>query len=780
MYCVPFPPRPRSCRTLPKVYLAELMSHFFPGRDLAPHPSSEEAASIRARRERAAREKHGLDEASASQGGSSGRPKGPTFGGIKFSGLRRSIAGVGVPAAAVNFSATAASPTRNHASLSRLRGTLRPNLWGGGMASGATEDVARKQTPDKDNRDDKVWDSEDKGNEVLREKEVQDNASARPRVHTSRPNLGAMLERARHGGGRDAGQGGQPPPRVNDDHAGRHTTAGAMEPTTMPPVRTQLPPETRGGQSRMSPHEPGAQLSSMLPDTTAKGIERLIAKNSALRHRNDDDHGGATTTTVVDNAANLSIDKAASTYIGDNHSTTQQRKRGNIIVYVPRSPDPGVWAASVEFDGARDIEWVLAEALRMYGREHSPVTVHAGLARRPRRVQRSPGRWGWFQGSNEWEQSQALPATSPVHSVLTPGEELVVLVEGFDPAAAFDRRVSICVPPHVQDDAAPADGREGIATDQYDVESRGAAAAFSLLGEQKSADVEGFGGDHGGGKLGQAKMVACGRGVGDVTPDAILPHTEHNDNAGPIRGEAVSTRESNGRVGRFRGIIEQVGSDGVLSVPASRERNIQGESVDGRSQGGLSARAAVAVGTNGQRRLPSDWGESDDNNHDSAVRWGDLLVGGRDAEASDDDDDTLTAEEETEQSFCNPLHGHFYEAAALPEISPATSQRGIGWRSTGAAPRILSPTPSSRNNVDLHRTTEDGAATSSITEGLTGRNEVDDVYHQGDGGDNRAGRLTPPQGGGAEGGNDHAESVSESRSPPRSLMSAMFSTWGGN
>lgn len=50
----------------------------------------------------------------------------------------------------------------------------------------------------------------------------------------------------------------------------------------------------------------------------------------------------------------------------------------------------GAWAGSVEYDGARDIAWVLAEVLRMYARENPPLLSNRGLALKPRLVQQRP------------------------------------------------------------------------------------------------------------------------------------------------------------------------------------------------------------------------------------------------------------------------------------------------------------------------------------------------------------------------------------------------------
>lgn len=91
--------------------------------------------------------------------------------------------------------------------------------------------------------------------------------------------------------------------------------------------------------------------------------------------------------------------------IGDNLSTVESRWRGNIVVHVPRvansspldQPDAlergatGTWAGSVAYDGARNIAWVLAEALRMYERENPPLLRNGGLARKPQLVPRPAG-----------------------------------------------------------------------------------------------------------------------------------------------------------------------------------------------------------------------------------------------------------------------------------------------------------------------------------------------------------------------------------------------------
>lgn len=104
-------------------------------------------------------------------------------------------------------------------------------------------------------------------------------------------------------------------------------------------------------------------------------------------------------------STNDSQDVVTAEDIGDNLSTVESRWRGNIVVHVPRiantfpldQPDAlergatGTWVGSVEYDGTRNISWVLAEALRMYERENPPLSRNVGLVRKPQLLPRPAG-----------------------------------------------------------------------------------------------------------------------------------------------------------------------------------------------------------------------------------------------------------------------------------------------------------------------------------------------------------------------------------------------------
>lgn len=71
-----------------------------------------------------------------------------------------------------------------------------------------------------------------------------------------------------------------------------------------------------------------------------------------------------------------------------------------------------------------------------------------------------------------WVQDPPLPANAPVRSVLKPGEEVVILVEGFDPALAFPSprtRRSVCAPP------PPREPRDSADHDSCDLRLKAAA-----------------------------------------------------------------------------------------------------------------------------------------------------------------------------------------------------------------------------------------------------------------------------------------------------------------
>lgn len=384
--------------------------------------------------------------------------------------------------------------------------------------------------------------------------------------------------------------------------------------------------------------------------------------------------------------------------VGDNFSTTQLRKMGTLTVYVPHSPNPGVWAASVDYDAERDVAWVLAEALRMYRTEHSSVARYTGLAPRPRRLQRSPTFWGLFQGnSREWEEVTPLPLDSSVLSALRPGQELVVLVDGFDPAAAFSRRPSVVALPPPPEAEPPA------------------AAILTHPGDD------------------------CGDSARCLPPSPPLP--EYGRGGAPGRDDTASdaSRAPSDGARRFR---RHDSAERDTSVPPSRGRDTcargDGFGRDGVDayrggcmdvpRGGVAPETATAPGRN--------WAQI------SEIESSDEDEGGSDS----DDEDSLTEEEDGEETLDDYCTNHF--------------------------PRHQEPYGSSRPLDGRDRL--GGVTEASVsTRGLAERCEDDG---------HGAGGSQQPAGGAPEREHRGQQPIEggfpQPRSPPRSLVSAMFTAWG--
>eukprot|EP00903_Cladosiphon_okamuranus_P008160 g7859.t1 len=444
----------------PEVYLAELITHFFPGRDLAPQrPSgSGEASTLtRATRERITRSSAGggakrvplLDRVKAK---SRSAAKGiPALGG----GWRNA----NVPGAVSNFSSTMEAVRRSAAILDvRKRSSDAPPCSSGARGDGGEdgeEGPIGLQLPSR----------EMSGGELApTEFGLLDTPLTRRGSITPTFNLGALLQRAtREQGEKNEAEGvAQEPeapsgdgPEGEQDKEGNRAGQEKFQPIIPPASQSRTHHLEDAGHKRT-----GATNLPMTVPGLSKSLKQPapLWPSSGDRHRQPLDSGrcGETTAPAEARGEAKASDIEDTSFVGDNFSTIQLRQQGGTVtVYVPRSPHPGVWAASVAYDGERDVAWVLTEALRMYGTEHDPVTRHAGLARRPRLVRRQPAGWGalFRADSKEWEPTVALPTESPVLSVLTPGEELVVLVDGWRPDLAFTRRPSTtALPPRRADD----------------------------------------------------------------------------------------------------------------------------------------------------------------------------------------------------------------------------------------------------------------------------------------------------------------------------------------
>lgn len=676
--------------------------------------------------------------------------------------------------------------------------------------------------------------------EVYEEKESQEDGDSHPRMEeageegdqggglvsleagAAGPNLGALIKRARRArqdGEEKDGVIAGPPPELNGDtdrvaetkvgkEEGEHDRgvepeAGPEEVDITPGDRARTPIGESHDDSVEAPTGPGAVLISPPLETTSVVVsgeesEELPESQKKQEDLGNEDrkedvtsqddniatgaigHNGndATTPAIISQGENNTNDHLTSTsYIGDNLSTAQRRRRGgSITVYVPRSPESGVWAAAVEYDGVRDVAWVLSEALRMFARENRPITRHAGLARRPRLVQSSGGRLGLFKGGKVWKQSPAFPATSPVSSVLSPGEEVVVLVEGFDPAAAFGRRVSVCIPPPVRDDSGSPFGWEQLTeTDDGRVNSPGVRAVDGLHPfDQETEAVRGNIRSRYDEKRDEEEGASACEDVENIRSggmiDALLAARGHGGDAAALPRGAVNAtvRAPSDGVQRFVRADEPIGIVDRLSVPQIRERSVGGGCVD------RVHKASVASGADGPG-VEQDWkGNAVCGSHQGFRSYG-FGDGGRlpgevvGAYGDDDgdDDDTLTDEEEVMEEGEARVHGRSRGGGTFHEESQGRTARS----------RYQSRTPfheeSSRRtgtNGDNFSRPRDNSVT---TGGLEGRCEEEPGGHE------EGEKRSSTQGGGGEGDQEQqAGAFPEPRSPPRSLVSAMFSAWG--
>lgn len=461
------------------------------------------------------------------------------------------------------------------------------------------------------------------------------------------------------------------------------------------------------------------------PDTTHTGIHYrethgreavLPATQSQLSLSSRGHQHGAAASAVDQSNQGVS---AATSLLGDNFSTAQLRRKGSLTVYVPHSPNPGVWAASVDYDGQRDVAWVLAEALRMYATEHRPAARYTGLAPRPRLVERSPILWGLFQGNSEWEDVTALPLASPVLSALRPGQELVVLAEGFDPAAAFTRQPSVIALPPASDVASEAD--------VLAVKSGTSGDGIHTLSSSSPP------GDYGG---------AGAPGRDDAASDASRAPSDGarrfpvNDSTGsgsivpPFGGRETCTRGGGGVGG---GDVIALGS-GHIDIP----------------RGDLASRA---VGTAGRNRAWISEVESSDEEESGSY--------------GEDDDDSLTEEEDEEGMLDDEYGGNPFPRQDIYR-SPRQDTYGRPIAGGDTWSRL------SGNSSRPARGGAGGVTDASVsTRGLAERCEDDG---------RASGGSRPPAGpapGGERRGQQQAErGFPQPRSPPRSLVSAMFTAWG--
>lgn len=659
------------------------MRHFFPGRDLAPSrpPGSREAAAdTRTAPERIAR---------SIAGGSGKRPSASDSVKVKGKGDKKKR----FPAAATNFSSTIdaarRAAMRMHARSHRSEAS-RSSSDGGG--SGEGEDV---ETGDQEGHDD-LHIGNMEGSLVRRGTALEDRS------------LGALLRRA-----------------TRDNRGDIDTKHSTQEPAVA----------AGKGEEGEEEEEEGTEEEKPRPHALEPDVNNVKqgSESSASVNSNEDRNGTSTRAGTADHkpeerthqrgGAGSAIDQSSAgqdadtSFVGDNYSTAQMRRKGCLTVFVPHSPSPGVWAASVEYDGERDVAWVLAEALRMYATEHSPVARHAGLARRPRLVERSPTRWGLFQGNSKesWEQGPVLSAAAPVLSVLRPGEELVVLVEGFDPAAAFARRPSVVALPPVRNDTAPG---------------------------------------------------ASTRIKGDRDGSLSLPAPPVDD-AASMHEDALSdaSRAPSDGARRFAGISKPEAADAFTRVSATHTRgggDSRGGAGDSLSAtgGGHVPGAATRV-TNGPAMVEEiksgayrgrNSQELDENAY--VYSSDDSLTDEEDDEKRDDDDD------DDDEGYYH--HQNPYYAAGDAARRPIGGHTSFGRNSP----------PQRRNSPPQSRLVTDASVT---TRGITERCEND---NSGGGGSRSRGLGSVAAGGERRDERQAGDGFPQDRSPPRSLVARMYAAWG--
>lgn len=747
--------------------------HFFPGRDLAPprHSGSSEASASASARAARAR----ITRASAGGGGAAAARRVPLLDRVNFK--RRSVAkgipanggggklNLTLPAAMTNFSSTMDAARRAAASTLRVRPrssaeATEPPLSG---YSGARVD---REVHSDNGDDDPVGlkllgqKEEAKGGGELATMDVglrgEAPQAARRGTITPASNLGALLERAtrieeKEGVAREAEaglheergkeeeredeneeeekdseeEGVQPAPPALQSETAHHPeqsfgekdniTASASTPSAPEQSPPQLP-HSRAGPAPASPSSSGLAPRRQLHETGG--------------HRQE----AAATATAAAASWPEPSEPDDPSFVGDNFSTIQlQRQGGAVTVYVPRpSQAPGAWSASVAYDGERDVAWVLAEALRMYGTEHDPVARHAGLARRPRLVRRHPRRppptrWGGLfsraedadgGGGREWEPAVALSPTSPVVSVLTPGEELVVLVDGWEPELAFARRPSVMAsPPFPRPGHDRTAGRRGSEAGEAAAGARAAAGA-----------VRGHRG-------GVGLASACGSGEDDVR-DACrrAPSDGAERFAGKGGEEGITAGHALGRLPWDRNVRGSGGGIGFTPNKGGPEAGVVETSGghQGRGLPGVEHRGATggigyeAVGDEKDSRDSGDGAESDSSLTDE--------------------------EEEVEEDGRGGGRGgrvyYRHQNHLYGRGGGAESRRGGGQEA------------SATNDVSV------------TTKGLEQRCEEEEGEKEETGGGRRDEQRDEQRDAGA--------GYPEPRSPPRSLVSAMFSAWGNS
>lgn len=669
------------------------MSHFFPGRDLNRQSTcgqSETASSVSC--QRTARSDDAATTVYAGRGAYGGRDL--RGGGIKpFRGLRRlSLAGdasgkrggvgrnTGTGAAAAVEVAPSAAPLAA-ATMSNLQHPSRV----GGM-------IAQTRPSNLTNTVDGAEEAPGGGEPVVRGGNDNKGCAA-----TARPTFVALLERARRAGVEQDQAVAQAMTSVDVGklEGGSDTRETEPPPEPLPPL---LVP--RDGTETASPTPaPRPPASPLFSPGTLTVSENDIDQSTGYGD-NDGAHVSVATASAGHEKPNtvMPIEPTTDFFIGDHLSAGQERQRGNIIVLVPQVPRPGVWAASVDFAPERDIAWVLAEGLRLYAVEHQPITRHRGLARRPQLVERQREIWGLFTvggGRMEYEISPALPATSPMHSVLVPGEELVVLVEGFDPVLAFDRRMSMCVPAPsfpatYEDELYPVN--EQWTTHERDVESGNSLVipsfAKSVADHASTLRHSGKGGDY---FDPYAPELASG---GRVPSDMVRPPSVQQIRTWPRKdgrgGSAAPAAASRVSVDGTRTRTDVKQTIGNKAIALSRGGYLDGSDPSmvpsKRIHHGVlplepnMMQAGRRRETRGTRR---DARALEENRESYHYNYGHDRRDGRGARGNDgSDDDTLTDEEEDEHcpsSGIRPRHRqqHQHSSAVYHEPSPCHGQAGL-------------------------------------------------------------------------------------------------------
>lgn len=610
-----------------------------------------------------------------------------------------------------------ASTASSLQSLAHRGGGLPSRVWGGGAAGGSGQHGRKGQA-----RDEEV------------------------RGRRASPDLGALLHRACQPVPDGKIGASQTPPRgsIDDVEEGQLILRGVerLPPATIAPTSGGRGGGRAGGcgdvrASDLTAHM-GGDLKGVGKDLlprpsggAAQGNTDAACGAINPRHPQESNHrGGPNTVTGYEQVVD---DEETHSYPEDSLSTALQRKRDDITVHIPRAPEPGVWTASVQLHPTCDVAWVLAEALRMYATEHRPITQHAGLARRPQLVQRPALAWGLIRGGEEWVQTPALSASSRVHSLVRAGEELVVLVEGFNPANAFDasRRASVCAPPPL---------RAAVRFDDNERRSRG----VDDLTESEAAVRDVLGGG----------PAAVGLGAGDQVERRV-----------PGDAQPSPRLESIGMLVRVE--------EGLPAIPRGGGYVLAGEEITPVTQ------ATHTESWDGGRYGKVDHHGYKNDSINGADTAGDQVRRGDDDQApsSGDDADTLTDEEEPGHDRASD-RGREHHHAGRPPPSPGLHQHlARRYRPTFARLPGQS-TPSSHSSSHHQKKGEEDAVGASDEDGLARRRKEDEGSYCSGG--NGVTSRTPRQ---TEDAVDRRRDVrpgrvSETRSPPRSVLSAMFSAWG--